>query len=80
MSVYDEIAAERSRQTSAWPDDHDAFIYAAVLAEECGEVARAIHDVRFARGEVEAVRREAVQVAAVAVQIAERIDSGRIRW
>lgn len=82
VTVYDEIRAERQYQDATWPGDHDGFVYVAVLAEECGEVARAVHDMRFCAADdslaqLDAVRQEAVQVAAVAVQIVERIDSGR---
>lgn len=79
--VYAEIRAERTRQDSEWGDQvHGSFVYATVLAEECGEVARAIHDARFAGGSIAAIRSELIQVAAVAVQIVERIDEGRITW
>lgn len=79
--VYAEIKAERARQDSKWGSQtHGSFVYATVLAEECGEVARAIHDARFAGGRIADVRAELIQVAAVAVQIVERIDGGRITW
>lgn len=77
----DEIRAERDRQDARWgAQNHSSFVYAAVLAEECGEVARAVHDIRFGQGTKTQLRVELIQVAAVAVQIVERIDSGRISW
>ncbi len=81
MSVYDEVRAERKRQDAQWGERVEgSFVYATVLAEECGEVARATHDICFADGKVSDLRAELIQVAAVAVQIVERIDGGRIKW
>jgi hypothetical protein len=48
--------------------------------EEVGELARALHDARFADGGQQAIanaRDEAVQVAAVAVAFVEGLDAGR---
>ena len=79
--VYDEIRAERVRQDAIWGAQmHSLFVYVVVLAEECGEVARAVHDLRFAGGARQSLRDELIQVAATAVQIVERMDGGRIEW
>ena len=71
--IYKAIDAERQRQAEKWNREHDwgygdcsssdvpAPVKAAVLAEECGEVARAALD-----GTAD-LRDELVQVAAVAV-------------
>lgn len=68
------IDAERVRQAEKWggphdwgvgdcsSDDVDAIVKAAVLAEECGEVARAVLD-----SDEASLTDELVQVAAVAV-------------
>lgn len=68
------IDAERARQAEKWggphawgmgdcsSDDVPAIVKSAVLAEECGEVARAVLDT----DEV-SLRDELVQVAAVAI-------------
>lgn len=68
------VAAERGRQGAKWGDSHawgsgdcsssdvEPIVKAAVLAEECGEVARAVLEKDDA-----ALRLELVQVAAVAV-------------
>jgi hypothetical protein len=48
--------------------------------EEVGELARALHNARFAAGGEAAIanaRDEAVQVAAVAVAFVEGLDAGR---
>ena len=68
------VSAERERQGIKWARPHEwgygdcssdgvaSIVKSAVLAEECGEVARAVLD-----RDDEALRRELVQVAAVAV-------------
>jgi hypothetical protein len=71
--IFAAIADERGRQAAKWGGEHEwghgdcsspgvsAVVKAAVLAEECGEVARAALD-----GTAD-LRDELVQVAAVAV-------------
>jgi hypothetical protein len=72
--IYAAIGAERIRQMVQWGHPHDwgvgdcsspdvpTIVKAAVLSEECGEVARAVLDRDDA-----ALRAELIQVAAVAV-------------
>ena len=72
--VYAIIDDERARQSLKWGQPHrwgvgdcsspnvDRTVKAAVLSEECGEVSRAVLDADHA-----GLRRELVQVAAVAV-------------
>ncbi len=72
--VYALVDAERVRQGSIWNRDHDwghgdcsssgvaPIVKAVVLAEECGEVARAVLDKNSAL-----LLDELVQTAAVAV-------------
>jgi NTP pyrophosphatase (non-canonical NTP hydrolase) len=71
--IFAAITAERERQAQQWGGEHEwgtgdcssglvsAAVKAAVLAEECGEVARAALD-----GTAD-LKDELVQVAAVAV-------------
>ena len=75
------INAERRRQQKKWQGFHkwgqgdcsssfvDVTVKAAVLSEECGEVARAVLDER-ARD----LKRELIQVAAVAVAWLEGLE------
>jgi hypothetical protein len=72
--IWREIKAERERQSQQWGAEHawgagdcssalvEPIVKAAVLNEECGEVARAVLD----RDE-DALVNELIQVAAVAV-------------
>lgn len=73
--IFALIDAERDRQGVRWAGAHEwgvgdcssadvaDVVKAAVLAEECGEVARAVLD----RSPTEALVEELTQVAAVAV-------------
>ena len=72
-AILAAVAAERERQAALWDRDHahghgdcssrqvPEAVKVAVLAEETGEVARAFLD-----GDTAGLRRELVQVAAVA--------------
>ena len=78
-----DALAERRRQEALWGrQDHDPFVYVTILTEEVGEVAEAAHDTFFGgkAGGVEAIRKEAVQVAAVALAMVESLDRGLWRW
>lgn len=79
--VLDEVRRERTRQDLRWGwTNRDPAWHLAVLMEEVGELARALHDARFAGGVQAAVdnaREEAIQVAAVAVAFVEGLDGGR---
>lgn len=78
--VYDLIDAERDKQRVKWGGLHawgqgdcssravPEVVKAAVLAEECGEVSRAVLE-----QDVPGLRAELVQVAAVAVAWLEAI-------
>ena len=70
--------AERTAQDANWGNQvHSMPIWSAILGEECGEVAEASLRVEFYGEEHLAhLREELVQVAAVAVHIIEKIDSG----
>lgn len=81
-SIWADILAERARQAEKWNHSHywghgdcsssdvALEVKAAVLMEECGEVARAVLDV----SPMSDLRAELVQVAAVAVAMIEWID------
>lgn len=73
------IVEERRRQMAEWGDQigNHPFEWMSILGEEFGELCQAINESCFQnpkhkeRGGSDAIIREAVQVAAVAVQIVE---------
>ena len=52
----------------------DPMHLAAILAEECGEVAAACHDFTYCQRSRDQIAMEAAQVAAVALRILENIE------
>ena len=76
--IFSAISAERASQDAKWGNQvHSMPIWSAILSEECGEVAEASLRVEFyGEDELAHLREELVQVAAVAVHIIEKIDSG----
>lgn len=80
--VLDEVSAERERQNDKWGEqNHDPFLYLAILTEEVGEAAQAAIHARFGgRFSVADYRTELVQIAAVAVAAIECVDRGRWDW
>lgn len=69
-AVLIEVAGERVRQEQIWGEqNHGASRYYLILAEEVGEVAKAILEHK-----VKEYRAELVQVAAVAVAMIECLD------
>ena len=79
------VVDERRRQIAEWGDQSgiDLFEFMSILGEEFGELCEAVNETLFVnpkhpeRGGIDAIRREAVQVAAVAAQIIEACMDGR---
>lgn len=74
--IIDAVLAERTRQDGKWGgtpgiDRTDDVTYAAVLGEEFGEVCQA-----WLERDVENLRTELIQVAAVAIAWVEELDNG----
>ena len=78
--VLDEVHTERLKQNEKWGEqNHNDFIWTAILGEEFGEVAQQALWAHFDNdGPTEkggnSVRKELIQVAAVAVAWIECID------
>ena len=75
-SILCEVSAERDRQDDKWGGEpgtqrRDDHTYAAVLTEEVGECCKA-----WLERDVEGLRAELVQTAAVAVAWIEELDNG----
>lgn len=76
-----DVLAERVRQDELWGEqNHDPFLYLTVLTEEVGEFAQAALRSRFGGEAAGALRKEAVQVAAVALAIVECLDRNAWTW
>lgn len=71
------VIARRRAQNAKWvQQDHEPVLWSAILTEECGEFAQAALETRLGGPNASKLRDEAVDVAAVAVQIIESIDRG----
>jgi NTP pyrophosphatase (non-canonical NTP hydrolase) len=76
--IFQDINDERERQERKWGSQlHSWPVWAAILAEESGEVAEACLQAHWQeQGGMEHLREELVQAAAVAIQMLEKLDSG----
>ena len=77
FEIIDEIIYERERQDQKWGEqDHDLATWCLILGEEVGEVNQAVLENRFATGKysIDDVKKELIQVAAVAVSMLESIN------
>lgn len=73
------VLDERARQNEKWGEqNHDPITWSAILSEECGEFAQAALHNQFGGKHAHEVGLEAVQCAAVALQIVECLD--RNNW
>ena len=79
-AVLKEVSKERWKQDLKWGEqNHDGPLYLTILSEEVGEVGKAILDFRFGKKDLEEIRAELIQVAAVAVAMIEAFDRGHCR-
>jgi hypothetical protein len=79
MSVYDDLAIERFRQDEKWGvQNHKPEKWVAILGEEFGELCQAVVETVFDNGSdkggFDNIRKEAIQVASVAVALIECLD------
>jgi NTP pyrophosphatase (non-canonical NTP hydrolase) len=74
--VLAEVMEERLSQERKWgPQNHRCDLYYTILGEEVGEVGKAICEwIILKKGSVSDIRMELIQVAAVAVAMAESLD------
>jgi NTP pyrophosphatase (non-canonical NTP hydrolase) len=81
LSIFADIGVERERQEQKFgaTESNPDAVWLAVLIEEVGEVGRALLDARRSLGPYSHLRKELVQVAAVAVAWLESIDSQVVR-
>ncbi len=73
-SVLVQIRQERVRQDAKWgPQDHSDIEWSLILAEEFGEAMKECNEVHFRDKDPAELRKELVQVAAVAVHWLENM-------
>lgn len=76
--LFEAVLAENRRQVGKWGiQDHTPFEWMLYLSEEFGELAQAIAENYYRAGSLEAVVKEAIQVATPALKIAEMYQPGR---
>lgn len=76
-----DVMIERVRQDTMWGEqNHAPYKYLAILLEEVGEAAKAFNDTREGKDTLDHCREEIIQVAAVAVAMAECLDRGKWVW
>lgn len=80
QNVLKEILNERRQQELKWgQQNHDGPFYLTILMEEVGELAEAILEHRAKVWPDGNIRKEAIQIAAVATAIVEAFDRGAVR-
>lgn len=80
--VLNDVVLERSRQDKKWGEqNHMPPVWISILSEELGELCQAVNETIFdngvnerKKGGYENMRKEAIQVAAVAVAFVEYLD------
>ena len=73
-----EIVDEGWRQVMKWGIQiHHPFAWLAFLTEELGELSQAVSEWLYRGGDAEAVRAEAIQVATLALKVAEMVMAAK---
>ena len=76
--VLSEVGVERHVQDEKWGEqNHNPFVYLAILGEEYGESCQAMVEFLFGTGSITDFREELIQTAAVAVAMVECLDRGK---
>lgn len=79
--ALEDVLDERIKQDKKWGEqNHNPYIYLAILLEEIGELAQAILQTQFGgdKGGWKNVRKEAIHSAAVSLALLECLD--REKW
>jgi len=67
-----DVMCEGERQVNKWGiQDRSSFEWMLYLTEEVGELAEAISEYEYRKGDVRDIYKEAIQVATLALKIAE---------
>ena len=77
-AVLYEVLYERDNQDEKWGEqNHNLSVWGDILSEKVGEAAKARNNARFGSGSISDIKKELIQVAAVAVAMVECIDRGK---
>lgn len=78
-SLTDAVFEEGKRQVRKWGiQTRTPFEWMCYLTEEVGELAKAISEYAYREGTTERIRKEAIQVATLALKIAEMATAARM--
>ena len=73
--AINQINQERERQIKKWGEQcHDISTWCAILMEEVGELSEAALHCKFGGPKANGLKKEAIQAAAVAMQIVEMLE------
>jgi NTP pyrophosphatase (non-canonical NTP hydrolase) len=73
--VLSKIIDEQARQLVKWGEqNHTQMVWLGILAEEFGEVAKEVNELHFRVGNIENLKNELIQTAAVAVSMYESLE------
>jgi len=80
-----DVISERAKQDEKWGEqNHYPQFWLGILGEEFGELCQAVNETVFDNGTnlggYENMRKEAVQVAAVALAFIECLDRNKEKW
>lgn len=79
--VLDQVGKERRRQNEKWGEqNHDPTLYLTILGEQFGEACRAALELRVGKWPESRLRKELLEVAAVAVAAVECLDRRKWAW
>ena len=76
LKAVADMLSEMDRQDAMWGANrsHPPFVWNAILQEEAGEFAQACLHFHFGGPHAVDLRKELIQIAAVALQAAENLD------
>ena len=83
IDIKKAVLSEHRRQIKKWGvQDHSSFEWMCYLTEEVGELAEAISYYEYRYGGAQEVFDEAIQVATLALKIAEMfgVEGARMKW
>lgn len=78
--AINDVLDERKRQDAKWGEqNHNPFIYYAIVGEEFGELGEALLQTKFGgpKGGFDNIRKEAIHTAATALALIECLDRGK---